>query len=108
MLLLRAQAGGPWTLQGGSGSGFTCVAAGVNLECRGNALAAGQTVELRLQGTVNATASSALSALLDVSAATADPVAGNNSANVTVPQTWRSARPTASIRWPSASASATP
>jgi uncharacterized repeat protein (TIGR01451 family) len=85
MLLLRAQAGGPWTLQGGSGSGFTCVAAGVNLECRGNALAAGQTVELRLQGTVNATASSALSALLDVSAATADPVAGNNSANVTVP-----------------------
>ncbi len=84
-ILLRTQTGGPWSLQGGSGTGFNCVAAGASLECRGNALASGQTVELRLQGTVNATASAALSAVLDVSAATPDPVSGNNSASVNIP-----------------------
>ncbi len=86
-LLLRAQSSGPWALQSGSGTGFNCVAAGGNLECRGSTLGAGATVELRLQGTANATATSALSALLEVSAATPDPAAANNSASLSIPLT---------------------
>jgi uncharacterized repeat protein (TIGR01451 family) len=86
-LLLRAQSSGPWSLQSGSGSGFNCLEAGGNLECRGSTLGAGATVELRLQGTANATATSALSALLEVSAATPDPSAANNTANLSIPLT---------------------
>jgi uncharacterized repeat protein (TIGR01451 family) len=86
-LLLRAQSSGPWSLQSGSGSGFNCIVAGGNLECRGSTLGAGASVELRLQGAANATATSALSAQLEVSAATPDPSAANNSANLSIPLT---------------------
>ncbi|HWS26023.1 MAG TPA: autotransporter domain-containing protein [Xanthomonadales bacterium] len=83
-VLLRTQLGGAWALDAGSGSGFTCTPTGANLECRGGALAANQSVELRLQGAVAATASTALTATLTASSVTGDPSASNNSTNVSI------------------------
>ncbi|MBK9656270.1 MAG: DUF11 domain-containing protein [Rhodanobacteraceae bacterium] len=83
-VLLRTQLSGAWALDAGSGSGFTCTTIGVNLECRGGALANNETVELRLQGAVAANANAALTASLNASSVTTDPTAGNNSANVSI------------------------
>ena len=86
-VVLRSQLSGAWGLDGGSGSGFTCTPSGVNVECRGGSLAAGESVELRLQGAVSPAATGTLGAVLNVSSTTIDPVATNNSANVNITAT---------------------
>lgn len=83
-VVLRTQLGGVWSLDGGSGSGFTCTPIGVNLECRGGSLAPNQSAELRLQGAVGANASTALTATLSASSTTADPASGNNATNLSI------------------------
>ncbi|MBK8069452.1 MAG: DUF11 domain-containing protein [Rhodanobacteraceae bacterium] len=81
-VVLRSQLSGAWGLTGGTGPGFTCTVAGANVECIGGSLAANESVELRLQGSVSPGAVGNLSAILTASSATVDPGTANNAVSV--------------------------
>jgi uncharacterized repeat protein (TIGR01451 family) len=83
-VLLRTQSTGAWSLQSGSGSGFSCIAVASAVECRVTTIAATEVVEVRLLGRANDDASGSLEALLDVSSATLDPNPGNNGSRVAI------------------------
>lgn len=84
-VLLRASIAGPWSLQSGSGGGFTCAPVGGVLECRRDTLAAGAAETLTLRGQVQANASGGpLTAALAVASAVNDPTPGNNAQNLSI------------------------
>jgi outer membrane autotransporter protein/uncharacterized repeat protein (TIGR01451 family) len=83
---LTGALGAPFELLGASGAGWTCQVAGQTVDClRNTGLAASQSAELRVQTRIRPGASAAADARFTASSATADPVSGNNQANVVVP-----------------------
>ncbi|MFO1494452.1 MAG: autotransporter domain-containing protein [Lysobacterales bacterium] len=84
--LLRANVGGAWVIDSGSGPGFVCAPAGATLECRASTLAANQSAQLKLAGRVNADAAgpAPLTAALAVASAVTDPNPNNNAAQISI------------------------
>ena len=88
-VLVRARSNGDFTIQSGSGGGFSCVPAGGGVDCRLTSLAAGASAALNLRAELGVAASASVQALLDVNSALTDPNPADNSAvaQITVTQT---------------------
>ncbi len=77
-VIVRATPTGPWTLQGGSGGGFVCMAIAGGVECRVDSFAPNSATDIVFTGTANANAASPLLSEYAIASLTPDPVLNDN------------------------------